>query len=161
MNRSLQLALAALLLFGAGFVSGGVVSRLGARLSARREEARRGELPPMVWSRTEILRRAQRDLDLTQDQRQRIEGHLKAGQESLRALWAPVAPGAKAEVERLRDRIRSELTPDQQTRFDTALQERLRKGPRSGDRGPSDGSRRGKPEGGRERTGDPKPPADQ
>lgn len=159
MNRSLQLTLAALLLFGAGAVSGAVLSRLGARLSARREEARRGELPPMVWSRTEILRRAQRDLDLTPEQRQRIEGHLKAGQESLRALWAPVAPGAKAEVERLRDRIRSELTPGQQARFDAALQERLRKGPRTGERGPSDGSRRVRPDGSRERSREGSVPA--
>jgi len=157
------MALAALVLFGAGMVFGAVASRVGARMNARREEARRGEVPPMVWSRTELLRRAQRDLDLNPDQRRRIEDHLKTGQEALRALWAPVAPGAKAEMERLRERIRAELTPEQQTRFDAALQERLRRGLKSGDRngnGP-EGPRRGKSDGGRDRSDDGKPRPDQ
>jgi len=104
----------------------------------------------MVWSRTELLRRAQRDLDLSPEQRQRIEEHLKTGQESLRALWAPVAPGARVEIERLQERIRSELDPQQRVRFDAALQERLRKGPKPGDRSGNGTGRRGNPEGGRE-----------
>ncbi|MCW5559427.1 MAG: hypothetical protein KIT22_16560, partial [Verrucomicrobiae bacterium] len=83
--------------------------------------------------------------------------HLKAGQESLRAVWAPVAPAARQEMDQLRERLRSELNPEQRDRFDAALQERFRKGPRPGDRGGNGPERRGNPEGGREHPGEARP----
>ena len=143
-----KLILAAMLLFSAGAVAGGAASRIREKANARIQQQRRGNVPPPLWQRMEYLRRAQRDLDLTADQRQRIDTHVRESQEAVRRIWEPVAPRARAELETLRDRIRGELSADQRDRFDRALQEG-RKGGRPGERGESGGRRPAKaaPEG--------------
>lgn len=146
--KSLQLILAATLLFSAGVVAGVMGARLQSKAADRQAQRQRGELPPPLWARSELLRRVQRDLDLSETQRERIEELIRESQESLRALWEPVAPRARSEMESLTSRIRQELDPAQQERFDAVLSERskrFRMGP-PGDRGP----RRGDGDGPRE-----------
>lgn len=94
-----------------------------------------------MWQRLEFLRRAQRDLDLTPEQRQRIEGYVKDSQEQIRRLWEPMAPRAKAEMDELRQRIRGELSEAQRERFDQALAEHSHKSYRNPERGTNGNSR--------------------
>ena len=94
-----------------------------------------------MWQRLEFLRRAQRDLDLTPEQRQRIEGYVKDSQEQIRRLWEPLAPRAKAEMDDLRQRIRGELSEVQRERFDQALAERSHKSFRNSERATNGTSR--------------------
>ncbi|MFO1460649.1 MAG: hypothetical protein U1G08_14745 [Verrucomicrobiota bacterium] len=78
----------------------------------------------------EFLRKAQRDLGLDSEQRSKIESYLRESQENVRHLWTPVAPKVRAEMDLLRDRIRGELTPEQQSQFDRILAERRKSGKR-------------------------------
>lgn len=133
--KGLKLILAALLLFSTGVVAGVAGSRLRDKASARNALQKRGDLPPQLWQRMEFLRRIQKDLDLSPEQRQRIEGYVRESQENARRLWEPVAPQARAEMETLRLRIRGELTEPQRERFDNAVRERVRKGGKPSERG--------------------------
>lgn len=87
-----------------------------------------------MGQRLEFLRKAQQELDLSQDQRSRVEGHLDASRERIRKLWEPVSPQVRAETEALKGRIRSELNPQQVERFDRLIKSRNRRVERS-DRG--------------------------
>lgn len=126
-----KLVLCVLLLFTAGMVTGGAAVRLRDRVRIRNLNQLRGEVPSSLWQRMEFLRKAQRDLGLDPEQRGKIESYLRESQENVRHLWAPVAPKVRAEMDALRDRIRSELTPEQQAKFDQVLAERRKAGKRS------------------------------
>jgi hypothetical protein len=138
--KSYQLIIAALVIFLAGMVAGGAVAGLRTKARAQSEKARaertRRELAlsPM-GSRLEFLRRVQKEIDLTPEQRTRIEGFVQEAQERFRHLWEPVAPQVRTEFEALRKRIRAELSPAQQERFDQLIKERSRR--------PEDRERRG------------------
>lgn len=122
--KTSKLVLCVLLLFTAGMVTGGAAIRLRDRVRTRNLNQLRGDVPNSLWQRMEFLRKAQRDLELDPKQRSKIESHLRESQENVRRLWAPIVPQVRAETETLRDRIRSELTPEQQAKFDQVLAER-------------------------------------
>lgn len=131
--KAWKVILAALVLFAAGATTGAVIARWQAHRAYKAEQSKRSPLPPMAWQRLEFLRRAQRDLSLNDEQKARIDGLLKDSQERFRKLWEPIAPQARAEFETLRDRIRAELTPEQQQRFDELLKKTERRRSRDAD----------------------------
>lgn len=137
--KAWKVILAAVLLFAAGALTGAAVSRIRTRSAVRTELAQRAPLPAIAWQRYEFLRRAQRDLKLTDEQKSRIDGLVKASQERFRALWEPIAPQSRAEFEALREQIRSELTAEQQQRFDELLKktEKERRRQRDGTNAPA------------------------
>jgi hypothetical protein len=132
--KAWKVILAAGLLFAAGAATGAAGARIRTRTALRAELARRSPLPGIAWQRYEFLRRAQRDLKLTEEQKTRIDGQVQASQERFRQLWEPIAPQARAEFETLREQIRRELTAEQQARFDQLLKksEKERRRPREG-----------------------------
>ena len=115
-----KVILAALVIFGAGVVTGGLTVRLrphaGERLAQPRVMVPPG--PLSAQRRGEYMARLQRELRLTPTQRANIEQALRESQERVGKLWEPLAPVAKQESHRIRDRIRAELTPAQIARFD-------------------------------------------
>jgi hypothetical protein len=137
--KARKVILAAVLLFAAGALTGVAVSRIRTRAAVRTDFAQRSPLPAIAWQRYEFLRRAQRDLKLTEEQKARIDGLVKASQERFRALWEPIAPRARAEFESLREQIRTELTAEQQQRFDELLKktEKERRRQRDGTNAPA------------------------
>lgn len=110
---------AALVIFAAGAVSGGMAARY------YRAQYRRAMLPalpggpPMPWVslRLDYIRRLADRLDLTAAQRERIDRYVRESQQRMRELWEPVAPKFKAELHRLRKQIDDELTPEQRAQF--------------------------------------------
>jgi Spy/CpxP family protein refolding chaperone len=117
--------LAALVIFGAGFVTGNVVNRMA-------EAARAPVLPTAVRSgahssqqplsleqlrKVELMGRVQKDLDLTPDQRARIEKIIGDSQARIRDLWDEVAPDIHDEYDEVQKKLCDELTPDQRKRF--------------------------------------------
>lgn len=132
--KAWKVILAAALLFTAGAATGIAGSRLRTRAKLRSEAERRAPLPAIAWQRYEFLRRAQRDLKLSDEQKTRIEAEIKDSQERFRRLWEPIAPQAREEFEQLRTHIRAELTPKQQARFDELVKksERERRRGREG-----------------------------
>lgn len=125
--KSTQLILAALVLFLAGGAAGSSWATLRWKAKIREEQNRRDQLATPMGYRLEFLRRAERDLNLSPDQRQRVEEHVRHGQERVRQLWDPVAPLVRKEFESVQDKIRSELNPEQLNRFEQILKERQRR----------------------------------
>jgi hypothetical protein len=66
----------------------------------------------------ELVRRMERELDLTPVQNQQIETIIVAGQERMKILWKPIAPQMNHEMQFVNSQIREVLTADQQKKFD-------------------------------------------
>ena len=134
--------LAALVIFAAGVLTGGLT--VGLRRPAvgpRWPASGQGLVRPWPAQRLgaqqgELFRRMEKQLDLTAAQRQRLEAIVKESQERIRTLAEDVAPQTRGELRRMRERIREELTPEQQRKFEK-LDEGLRQregGPKRGER---------------------------
>jgi Spy/CpxP family protein refolding chaperone len=68
--------------------------------------------------RLEFLKRAERELDLTQNQRERIDRIMKESQEHTREIMEPVAPELRAELQKTKDQFVEVLTIEQRKRFE-------------------------------------------
>jgi hypothetical protein len=117
---------AALLIFVAGAVSGGLAGHLYRAKSQKPPRALflRGPAAPWLAQRLELLRRLEHKLNLTPAQCQRINRALHESQERIRELWQPVAPQAEEEMRQLHRRIEAELTPGQREQFKRLLKRR-------------------------------------
>ncbi len=110
-----------MVIFGAGVVTGGLLTWRLEQASLVRRPHRTPPPSSPGGFRFEFLRRAQRELDLSPEQRQKIDKILKESQERTRAIMEPVAPQFRAEIRRTESEFRSLLNPEQQKRFDQLL----------------------------------------
>lgn len=118
-----------MVIFGAGVITGGLlVHNTGdpgrPRVQRPGNAGTNAPLPnvtPAQMQRMDFLVRASRELDLTPDQRERIERILKEGQERNRQIWEAAAPEMRKELQLVRERIRVELTPEQRRRFEELM----------------------------------------
>ena len=120
-----------MVIFGAGVVTGGLLVghadqlRFGRARQAAQEitwaAARAGQFPSPNGLKLELLRRAERELRLQPDQRERVDKILDASQARTRLLMEPVLPPLREELQRARDDFRAVLTAEQQKRFDELL----------------------------------------
>jgi Spy/CpxP family protein refolding chaperone len=125
-----KVILATILIFGSGVVTGGLL----VRRSDHFETPRQGRLPVAAslqlaapgGYRLEFLRHAQRELNLTGEQRERVEKIFKQSQERTKQLMEPVTPHLREELERAKLEFREVLTPAQQARFEELLKQRVR-----------------------------------
>ena len=88
------------------------------------DSAFRGGPPPGL-----LLDRLDRELSLTGDQRTRIGAVLQTSRERLDQLQKDTHNRLETEQRGLRDQIRKELTPDQQSRFDRWIESNRPRGP--------------------------------
>jgi Spy/CpxP family protein refolding chaperone len=119
---------ATMVIFGAGVVTGALLVKHSGR--AQPVHATRtglGVRPFQTNSpggmRTEFLRRAERELDLNPQQRERIDNIIVASQDRSRKLMEPVSPLLREELKRTKEEFRAVLSPEQQTRFDEMLKQ--------------------------------------
>lgn len=119
-----------MVIFGAGVVTGGLVVRHAQRVSPestrplRAVAQLRAALPPVAGlTRIEFLRRAERDLDLNRDQRERIDRLLKESQLRTRKLMEPVDPQIREELRRTKSEFLEVLTPEQRARFEDLIKQ--------------------------------------
>lgn len=77
--------------------------------------------------RLDLLRRMQRDLNLTIDQHEQIDKILKESQERSKKIMEPVAPQIREELEHTREEFRNVLTPEQRAKFDDLLKHQPRR----------------------------------
>jgi hypothetical protein len=75
-------------------------------------------------------------LQLTPEQREKIERIIADGQEQNHEIWTNVAPKMRAVIQDVTQRIRAELTPDQLKPFEELLKHPTRK-PSSGTNAPA------------------------
>jgi Spy/CpxP family protein refolding chaperone len=122
---------ATLVIFITGLVTGGLLVRYTERAEANHPEHGPAPAHPAGPGsaggvRLDLLRRMQKELDLSPDQRQRIDKLLKESQERTKKLMEPIAPELHAEVQRTKNEFRAVLTPEQQPRFDELLRQAQR-----------------------------------
>jgi valyl-tRNA synthetase len=84
--------------------------------------------------RVELLRRAERELNLTPEQREQADKIITASQERARKITEPIAPKIREELQQTRDQFRALLTSDQQIHFDEFMKKQQR--PRESHRPP-------------------------
>ncbi len=128
---------AVMVIFGAGVLTGGLLvnyvdqgHRANGRFAlwqagprapmAEPTPAQPGDLPrprtPEMW-RKDFLGRLDEKLKLTPEQHAAISKIIAEGQEQNREIWTNVAPRMHQEMELVEQRIREELTPEQQKQF--------------------------------------------
>ena len=117
-----------MVIFGAGVVTGALVFQFVPGLVGPRHQrpawvSRSAEFWSPGGMRLEFLRRIQRELDLTAEQRERIDKLLKQSQERTRKIMEPIGPQLHGEIQRAKSEFREALTPEQQTRFDQLLKQ--------------------------------------
>jgi Spy/CpxP family protein refolding chaperone len=132
-----KVILATLVIFGAGVVTGGLLVHQTQRPAGRPfpmfgggqsqpgQPGQFGQRVPPNEQRTEFLRHITRQLELTPEQRGKVETILSESQQRTKNLWEPVAAKMGAELRKTDDRIREVLTPEQQRKFDE-MRARLR-----------------------------------
>lgn len=121
-----KLILATMVIFGTGVVTGGLLVRHSEFARVRQIQRPPGQVRPVVapspgGMRLEFLRRIQRELDLSPEQRELVDKALKESQERSKKIMEPVAPGLRLEIQRAKEEFRSILRQDQRDRFDELL----------------------------------------
>ena len=125
--------LATLVIFGAGLVTGALWTRSQGKetvrpptsgATARPNGARpRQGLSLEHIRKMELMMRVQKELNLTPEQRERIEKVISEGQEQIRDLWDPIAPEVRQVLQEVRENLCRELTPEQKGRFDELIKQ--------------------------------------
>lgn len=143
-----KVILATLVIFAAGVVTGGLLVSHADRVKFRsrpnwrpqqaetlprptepgspREATRPQGVPAAVpqFLRKEFLERLDREVNLTPEQRERIEQVIREGQEHNRQFWERVSPELRQEIAEARRQIQAVLRPEQRARFDELMKQR-------------------------------------
>lgn len=115
MNRW-RVILAATVIFLTGFATGGVVVRTYAPKIVKRTHVS----PPLPIGhdrRQEYIAKLDRELQLTPEQRAKVEDILAESQKRMKEIWDPMEPQVKEEYRRTRREISDILTPEQQEKM--------------------------------------------
>jgi len=128
--NSWKVILATLIIFGTGVVTGGLLVSYAVHVNPVSRPP--NKVPPMPqqavtpWQQRtrELLRRMDKELNLTPEQHQHIEKLVTESSERTRQLWKPIAPQMNKEMQHLHEQMRDVLTPDQQPKFDALAKPR-------------------------------------
>jgi Spy/CpxP family protein refolding chaperone len=111
-----RVILAAIVIFCAGAATGGLVVRTYAPKVVKRAHVS----PPLPIGndrRQEYIAKLDRELQLTAEQRARVETILSESQKRMKAIWEPMEPQVKEEYRRTRREISEVLSPEQQEKM--------------------------------------------
>ena len=120
-----------MVIFGTGVITGGLLVR-NSQPDQFLPAPRPNNLPRPAAAnsaggvRVEFLRRAERELNLTTAQRERIDKIIAASQERTKKIMEPVTPHMRQEIQRTKDEFREALTSEQQLRFDELVKQQQR-----------------------------------
>jgi len=117
-----------MVIFGTGVVTGGLLVRHVDHGRDRRPQRSTGVARPAQANaagvmRIEFLRRMERELDLTPEQREPIDKILKEGQDRMKKLMETVEPRRREEFKKTMEEFRAVLTPEQQKRLDDLVKQ--------------------------------------
>ena len=137
MGNTWKIVFATVVIFAAGVVTGGLLVNHSNRAKLQRgnrpasnrttwqpdprEVVQRDqrELRPMLeQQRMDFILRVHEELQLTPEQRERIEKIVREGQERSKALWEKAVPELRKNVQEVRDQIRAELKPEQRKKYE-------------------------------------------
>jgi Spy/CpxP family protein refolding chaperone len=116
---------ATVIIFGAGVVTGGLLVKYSLPTPSRPQHSAPNRVQPISAGgiRIEFLRRVERDLNLTADQREQVDKILAASQERSKKIMEPVTPKIREELQQTREQFRAILDPEQKIRFDELLKQ--------------------------------------
>jgi len=125
--------LAALVIFAAGVVTGGltVTARQPRLPHPAGAQTKRPTALPREGQLRELSRRVQKELGLTPVQREQIEAIIHESQERMKSLRDEVGQKISVESSDMRQRIRNELTAEQRRSFAEILKHHDERNPRS------------------------------
>jgi Spy/CpxP family protein refolding chaperone len=116
--------LAALVIFAAGVVTGGLTVKLRQpSAQPRANPVRRTSPIPRETQLRDLSRRMQKELDLTPEQRERIEIIIHASQDQMKAFSDQVGPKIRDEFREMRQKVRGELSPEQRKKFENLMKQ--------------------------------------
>jgi Spy/CpxP family protein refolding chaperone len=126
--NSWKVILATMVIFGTGVVTGGLLVRYVDHGRDRRPQragaaVHPAQAGPAGVMRIEFLRRMERELELTPEQRDPIDRILKDGQERMKKLMDTVEPRRREEFKKTIEEFRAVLTPEQHKRFDELVKQ--------------------------------------
>ena len=119
-----KVILAALVLFGTGVVTGGLLVHVTSGKQPRVKPAFAfNPLPkelrgPVHEQRFEYMHRLTQQLELAPEQAGKIEKILQASQQRSKAAWDTIQPKLNEEVRKTREQIHEVLSPEQRKKYD-------------------------------------------
>lgn len=117
-----KVLLATLVIFGSGVATGALLLKAAASADSKAPVAEpKTAARALPLQRMDFLRRMETNLDLSLQQKERLEKIMRQSQERTKPLWDQIAPQMSAEMQRLREEMRRELVPGQQARFEQLL----------------------------------------
>jgi len=130
-----KIVLATLVIFVAGVVTGGLLVSYSDRAQPKRHRATPAKISNAMPKglRMDFLQNLDREIDLTPEQRSRIEKIISEGQERNRQIWNRMMPELRREMQFTRERIRATLQPDQLPRFEELMKQSRPAGQRRSD----------------------------
>ena len=136
-----KVILATLVIFGTGVITGGLLVNFAVQHNVSVPLPLAGTPAPsagnngtnrviqstanpwQVQSRN-LLRRMERELTLTEGQREHMEQIITNSQERTKFIWKPITPQMSREMARVHREMRDQLTPDQASKFDGFFKQR-------------------------------------
>jgi Spy/CpxP family protein refolding chaperone len=124
--------LAALVIFVAGAVTGGVVTwqtKLPLKFKSAAKPSGNAPVSPWMLQRPDFAQRIHRDLGLTDQQTEKIESILAKSRQRTGLLWETLREPLQEELSQVKAEIRALLTPEQSAKFDEIIKPRSGKPP--------------------------------
>ena len=117
-----KVILATLVIFCSGLVTGAVLVKQFStkpHTQHRVQQAGNQPAPPAAWhnQQRELMRRMDKELNLTPEQRDRIDKILRESQERTKPIREKIAE----EMKSVREQIRTELNPEQREKYEASL----------------------------------------
>jgi len=129
--------LAALVIFAAGVVTGGLTTKLREPAKGRPVFPVEGLPPhPAPGQRMDgqlhfLMRRVQRDLNLTEEQAGHVKKTFEGSRERMRSFWEEMKPRMRQETEAMREQLQTHLTEEQLEKFNKYLRRHDPNNPRN------------------------------
>jgi Spy/CpxP family protein refolding chaperone len=138
----LRVILATLVIFGTGAVSGYFIGKKQAvqhavNISPTTQVGGTNAAPPLDRGRRSMMDRMQKDLTLSDEQRETIGAIFAESRERSKVLWKEIKEPMDNEVKRVHEEIKAVLTPEQAIKFEE-MDERRREYFRNKNRGDND-----------------------
>jgi len=124
-----KIILATFVIFAAGAVTGALFTK-----STRPAPTVADQRDPLLFPyhvQDRFLGRMQSELDLSPEQRTRIDRIFGESRERMKIMFDLIGPELKAELRHVHERVRTELNPDQRDKFERLIKQRPHRGPRS------------------------------